>query len=91
MPRHNRNFKKKRKEKKKIIYRKKVCRFCMDKELVIDYKFARQLSSFLTERGKIVPRRMTGNCAYHQRRVEESIKRARILALIPYTINHANI
>lgn len=83
--------KKKKKEKKKIIARKRACRFCVDKEIPIDYKMARFLGQYITERGRIVPRRMCGNCAFHQRRVVEAIKQARHLALIPYTITHAQL
>ena len=68
-----------------FIFRKKQCRFCKDKSLVIDYKNVELLSQFITERGKIMPRRMTGNCAKHQRRLATAIKRARILALLPFT------
>lgn len=65
--------------------RRKVCRFCADKSLVIDYKDPRTLSMFTTERGKIIPRRISGNCARHQRALTQAIKRARHLALMPYT------
>lgn len=65
--------------------RKKVCRFCADPHAVIDYKEPKFLTSFVTERGKIIPRRITGNCAFHQRRIGEAVKRARILALLPFT------
>ncbi len=68
--------------------RPKVCRFCADKKLVIDYKDARLLSPFTTDRGKIVPRRITGMCAKHQRELTTALKRARVLALIPYTSTH---
>ncbi|MBU4262231.1 MAG: 30S ribosomal protein S18 [Proteobacteria bacterium] len=71
--------------KKRIFHRRKVCRFCADKELVIDYKDVKALRSFLTERGKIIPRRIYGNCARHQRELTEAIKRARHIALLPYT------
>ncbi|MBU0910099.1 MAG: 30S ribosomal protein S18 [Proteobacteria bacterium] len=71
--------------KKRIFHRRKVCRFCADKELVIDYKDIKALRSFLTERGKIIPRRIYGNCAKHQRELTEAIKRARHIALLPYT------
>jgi small subunit ribosomal protein S18 len=71
--------------KKRIFHRRKVCRFCADKELVIDYKDVKALRSFLTERGKIIPRRIYGNCAKHQRELTEAIKRARHIALLPYT------
>ncbi len=66
--------------------RRKVCSFCVDKILHIDYKDAGRLKRYLSERGKILPRRMTGNCARHQRQVTEVIKRARIVALLPYTV-----
>lgn len=80
-----------KKEKRRLVLRKKACRFCVDKNLPIDYKLARQLSYFISERGKMTPRRITGNCAFHQRRIGEAIQRARILAFLPYTITHANI
>ncbi len=64
--------------------RRKVCRFCADKKAVIDYKEPRLLKYFITERGKIVPRRISGNCARHQREVATAIKRARHIALLPY-------
>jgi small subunit ribosomal protein S18 len=66
--------------------RRKVCRFCADKNARIDYKDQGQLKYFLTERGKIIPRRISGNCAKHQREVATAIKRARVLALLPYTV-----
>jgi len=65
--------------------KKKICRFCADFQIFIDYKEPKLLSTFVTERGKIIPRRVTGNCAFHQRRIQESVKRARILALLPFT------
>ena len=65
--------------------RRKVCRFCADSEVLIDYKDAGQLRYFISDRGKIVPRRISGNCALHQRRVTQAIKRARNIALMPYT------
>lgn len=73
--------------KKRIFQRRKVCRFCADKELVIDYKEVKVLKGFLTERGKIIPRRIYGNCAKHQRQMTEAIKRARQIALLPYAGN----
>lgn len=73
--------------KKRIFQRRKVCRFCADKELTIDYKDVKILKSFLTERGKIIPRRIYGNCAKHQRQMTEAIKRARQIALLPYAGN----
>ena len=69
--------------------RKKVCRFCADKTAVIDYKDPNTLKLFVTERGKIIPRRISGNCAAHQRDVARSIKRGRQVALLPYTVTPA--
>jgi len=66
--------------------RRKVCRFCADKESRIDYKDARGLGNYLTERGKIIPSRITGTCARHQRALTTAIKRARTVALLPYTV-----
>ena len=67
--------------------RKKVCAFCVDKAEFIDYKDVNKLRRYISERGKIVPRRVTGTCAYHQRALTTAIKRARQLALLPYTNN----
>lgn len=76
--REPREFNKKRQKKK-------VCQFCADKAAVIDYKDAAKLRKFLSERGKILPRRVTSTCAMHQRELTEAIKRARQIALLPYT------
>lgn len=65
--------------------RRKGCQFCIDKVTDIDYKDIPRLRRYLNERGKIMPRRMSGNCAKHQRRLSISIKRARIVALLPYS------
>ena len=65
--------------------RKKFCRFCAEKELQIDYKNTYMIKQFISERGKIVPRRITGNCAKHQRKLTMEIKKARVVALIPFT------
>lgn len=65
--------------------RKKVCAFCVDKVDVIDYKDISKLRRYLSERAKILPRRVTGTCACHQRELTVAIKRARHLALLPYT------
>lgn len=65
--------------------RRKVCAFCVDKIEQIDYKDAAKLRRFITERGKILPRRISGNCAKHQRQVTIAIKRARNIALLPFT------
>ena len=64
--------------------RRKVCAFCADKIEMIDYKDTQRLRRYLSERGKIVPRRVTGTCARHQRQLTTAIKRARHLALLPY-------
>ena len=71
--------------KRRRFHRRKICRFCADKTLVIDYKDPKTLKSFITERGKIIPRRISGNCAKHQRKVTIAIKRSRDIALMPYT------
>ncbi|MGI6610229.1 MAG: 30S ribosomal protein S18 [Limnochordia bacterium] len=65
--------------------RRKVCSFCVDKVTAIDYKEVGRLRRFLTERGKILPRRISGNCAGHQRQLTQAIKRARQLAMLPYS------
>lgn len=65
--------------------RRKVCRFCADKTLSVDYKDVRTLQSFITEGGKIVPSRTSGNCARHQRQLAVAIKRARVIALLPFS------
>ncbi|MFH1349798.1 MAG: 30S ribosomal protein S18 [Pseudomonadota bacterium] len=74
------------KKRGKLTYhRRKVCRFCADKNLAIDYKDSRSLRYFASERGKIIPRRISGNCAKHQRVLTVAIKRARNIALLPFT------
>lgn len=65
--------------------KRKVCRFCADSEVTIDYKDSSLLRYFISDRGKIVPRRISGNCAKHQREMMLAIKRARNVALMPYT------
>lgn len=67
--------------------RRRVCSFCVDKIDVVDYKDVHRLKRYITERGKILPRRISGNCAKHQRAVTLAIKRARNIALLPYTID----
>ena len=64
--------------------RKKVCRFCAEKNVKVDFKDQSMLKYFVTERGKIIPRRISGNCAKHQREIATAIKRARGLAMLPY-------
>ncbi|HXG57859.1 MAG TPA: 30S ribosomal protein S18 [Thermoanaerobaculia bacterium] len=72
--------------KKKFFYRRKrVCKFCVEKIEYIDYKDLKTLQQFIPERGKILPRRISGTCALHQRKLQNAIKRARIAALLPFT------
>lgn len=72
------------KSSRRSFQRKKVCRFCADTDYVMDYKDARMMASFLTEMGKIVPRRISGTCPFHQRKLTVAIKRARNLALVGF-------
>jgi small subunit ribosomal protein S18 len=67
-----------------LVMRKRFCRFCVDKVKSIDYKDIKRLEAFITERGKIISSRISGNCAKHQRRIAEAIKKARFISLIPY-------
>lgn len=76
-------------KRRRIYVRKKVCRFCADKTLTIDYKDSQMLKHFITERGKILSSRITGTCAKHQRHLTTAIKQARIMALLPFTSAHA--
>ncbi len=75
--------KKARKQRKRGFLRRKVCRFCADSSLKIDYRDPKTLRLFITETGKMIPRRISGNCARHQRPLAIAIKRARHLALLP--------
>jgi small subunit ribosomal protein S18 len=77
-------------KKKGGFLRKKVCRFCSDQKLIIDYRDPRGLRYFITETGKVIPQRISGNCAKHQRQVTTAIKRARQLALMPYSSQHVS-
>ena len=72
-------------QRKRVFIKHKICRFCADPSLKIDYKDAKTLAVFTTERGKIIPRRISGNCAKHQRILALAIKRARNIALLPFT------
>ena len=72
--------------RKRGFARRKVCRFCADKNVPIDYKDPQTLKYFITERGKVIPRRISGNCAKHQRKVAVAIKRSRMIALMPFTV-----
>lgn len=70
-----------------MVYRKrKICRFCSGKEIDLDYKNYELLKNFVTERGKIIPRRISGVCAMHQRILAREIKKARTIALLPFTV-----
>lgn len=77
-------FKGKPRKKRNFFHRRKVCRFCADSSMAIDYKNPKSLKYFITERGKIIPRRISGTCAKHQRSLTSAIKRARTIALLPY-------
>jgi small subunit ribosomal protein S18 len=70
---------------KRRFRKRKVCQFCADKSETIDFKDVEKLRKYVTDRGKILPKRITGTCAVHQREVTTAIKRARIVALLPYT------
>ncbi|MBW2360971.1 MAG: 30S ribosomal protein S18 [Deltaproteobacteria bacterium] len=80
--------KKSRKKGKKGFVRRKVCRFCADSTLVIEYRDAKTLRLFISETGKMIPRRISGNCARHQRPLALAIKRARHLAILPTSANY---
>src|SRR5262245_14838635 len=77
--------------RRRPMFRRKVCRFCADKTLKIDYKDIRTISQFVTERGKMTPSRITGNCARHQRLLTTAIKRARSIALLPFTTANSSL
>ncbi len=81
---HDRNKNKNSGKKRRIYHRRKVCRFCADSSLIINYKDPKSLRYFSSERGKIIPRRISGTCAKHQRSLASAIKRARTIALMPY-------
>ncbi len=70
---------------KQFFYRRKFCNLCLDKVTGLDYKDYRLLRRFTTDRGRIIPRRITGNCAKHQRMMTGAIKKARIIALLPFS------
>jgi small subunit ribosomal protein S18 len=84
-PARERSEEEKAPPRRRMGMRRKVCRFCADKSLKIDYKDPKLLSQFITERGKITPSRITGTCARHQRPLTVAIKRARNVALLPFT------
>jgi small subunit ribosomal protein S18 len=78
-----------RDDKKRPVGRRKQCKFCADEAIKIDYKDASLLKYFITDRGKLVPRRLTGNCAKHQRSIAVSVNRARMIALMPFAVTGA--
>jgi small subunit ribosomal protein S18 len=76
-------------DKKRSMGRRKQCKFCGDDGLKIDYKDQALLKYFITDRGKLVPRRISGNCAKHQREIATAIRRARMIALMPFAVTGA--
>ena len=77
--------------KKRFTHKRRVCRFCTDKDIPLNYKHPEVLRDFITERGKIIARRITGACAKHQRCITLEIKRARQMALLYYTATHSSV
>jgi small subunit ribosomal protein S18 len=77
--------KKGKKKKKRKVLRKKKCKFCTNLVMGIDYKDVGRMKKYVTDRGKIIGRRITGNCAKHQRQLTRAIRRARVLSLLPFT------
>jgi small subunit ribosomal protein S18 len=71
-------------QRRRRFGRRKICKFCADKLVIVDWKDIRRLRTFVTDRGKIIPRRISGSCARHQRQLTGAIKRARTLALLPF-------
>src|SRR5437763_565710 len=76
-------------DKKRSLGRRKQCKFCGDDNLKIDYKDQALLKYFITDRGKLVPRRISGNCARHQREIGVAVRRARMIALMPFAVTGA--
>ncbi len=75
-------------QKKRSFFSHKICRFCVEKIDHIDFYDVKLLKPLISERGKIVPSRISGNCARHQRQLTEAVKRARNIALLPFTVEH---
>ena len=71
-------------KKRRTFRRQKVCKYCVDKIEAVDFKDVKRLRGFITDRGKIIPRRISGNCAFHQRQLAAAIKRARSIAILPF-------
>ena len=84
---YNNNPRNRKQRGKRLYTRRRVCRFCTDPSREIDYKQPKTLRYFITERGRIIPRRISGTCAKHQRKITLAIKRARMIALLPYVGN----
>ena len=84
MPIKKKKFMKKRRPRRFMPFKKKVCDFCRNKVKAIDYKDVAKLQKFTSERGKILPNRISGNCPKHQRQLACAVKRARIIALMPF-------
>jgi small subunit ribosomal protein S18 len=76
-------------KKRRAYRRQKVCKFCLDKVVLVDFKDVKRLRNFVSDRGKIVPRRISGNCARHQRQLTVAIRRARSIALMAYAADLA--
>ena len=75
-------------KKKRNLFTQKICRFCSEKIEFIDFLDTKLLEPLISERGKIVPSRISGNCARHQRQMTEAVKRARSIALLPFSVEH---
>lgn len=73
-------------QRRRFFHKRKVCRFCSNSDIKIDYKDPGTLRRFLTERGKIIPKRISGNCSKHQRELTSAIKKARTIALLPFVV-----
>lgn len=84
MPRFELKKKPRREGAKKKVFKKKPCRFCLDKIVDIDYLDYQKFQKLITERGKIMPSRITGNCAKHQRQLARAIRKARVIGLLPF-------
>jgi small subunit ribosomal protein S18 len=89
MDREERGERGDRDAKKRPVGRRKVCKFCGDETIKIDYKDAGLLKYFITDRGKLVPRRLSGNCAKHQREISRAVNRGRMIALMPFSVTGA--
>ncbi|MEW6088639.1 MAG: 30S ribosomal protein S18 [bacterium] len=82
--RNSRNSKNAKLKKAKVIIKPKICKFCTNEDWTIDYKDVNRLRSFISERGRIIPRRISGSCAKHQRKITAAIKKARDISILPF-------